>query len=174
MPARGGSTYKTKTGVGIRWLEGGKRRYQSGFQNKTEARRWFDENVAPRLRGPARPDPAITFDSFCDVFLERHGATVSPTTKQTLSERLKPARAVFGTWTLRELEGAAADVAAWRASLTDTSRYRLTSALRQALGAAVRWRYLTLNPAVDAGKNPQPRAEELRPVHPRRDRQARR
>lgn len=112
---------------------------------------------------PRTPDPGITFDSFCDLFLERHGATVSPSTRATLAERLKPARAVFGPWTLRELEGAAADVAAWRASLLDTSRYRLTSALRQALGAAVRWRYLTLNPAVDAGKNPQPRAEELDP-----------
>jgi hypothetical protein len=27
----------------------------------------------------------------------------------------------------------------------------------------VRWRYLTVNPAVDAGRNPQPRAEELDP-----------
>jgi hypothetical protein len=78
------------------------------------------------------------FDQLCDVFLERHGATVSPSTKATLAERLKPARAVFGQWTLRELEGAAADIAAWRAGLTDSSRYRLTSAFRQALGAAVR------------------------------------
>ncbi len=158
-----GSTYATAAGVGIRWLEGGKRRYQSGFRNKSEARRWFADNVAPRLHGPARPDPGITLDAFCDVFLERHGATVSPSTKATLTERLKPARAVFGSWTLRELEGAAADVAAWRAGLSDTSRYRLTSALRQVLGAAVRWRYLTVNPAVDAGRNPQPRAEELDP-----------
>jgi hypothetical protein len=151
-----GSIYTTKRGHGIRWLEGGTRRHQSGFETKTAARQWFADNVLPRLRGPARPDPSVTFDAFCDVFLERHGATVSTTTKATLQERLKPSRAVFGTWTLRELEGAAADVAAWRAGLSDTSRYRLTSALRQALGAAVRWRYLTINPAVDAGRNPQP------------------
>ena len=44
-----------------------------------------------------------------------------------------------------------------------TSRYRLTSALRQTLGAAVRWRYIARNPAVEAGRNPQPRAEELHP-----------
>jgi integrase len=158
-----GSVYETASGVGIRWLEGGKRRHQSPFPNKTAARQWFNENVAPRLRGPARPDPGITLDAFCGVFLERHGATVSPSTKATLTERLKPAREVFGSWTLRELEGAAADVAAWRAGLSETSRYRLTSALRQALCAAVRWRYLTVNPAVDAGRNPQPRAEELDP-----------
>ena len=67
---------------------------------------------------------------------------------------------------LAELEGAADDVARWRAGLTDTSRYRLTLALRQALGAAVRWRYMTRNPAVDAGRNPEPRSEELLPFAP--------
>ena len=35
--------------------------------------------------------------------------------------------------------------------------------MRQALGAAVRWRYLVRNPAVDPGRNPQPRAEEPLP-----------
>jgi hypothetical protein len=53
-----GSTYTTRHGVGIRWLEDGKRRHQSGFRNKSEARRWFTDNVAPRLRGPARPTRA--------------------------------------------------------------------------------------------------------------------
>jgi integrase len=70
---------------------------------------------------------------------------------------------VFGSWPLRDLEAAAADIAAWRAKLPDGSRYRLTSAFRQALAAGVRWRYLAVNPAIDAGRNPQPRAEELHP-----------
>jgi integrase len=35
----------------------------------------------------------------------------------------------------------------------------------QAIAAAVRWRYISRNPAVDAGRNPQPRAEELRPFN---------
>ena len=68
--------------------------------------------------------------------------------------------------TLRQLEGAAGDVAKWRAELPAPSRYRLTSALRQALGAAVRWDYVSRNPAVEAGRNPQPRPEELRPFEP--------
>jgi integrase len=97
------------------------------------------------------------------VFLDRHGATVSRRTRQTLAERLAPAREVFGGFTLRELEGAARDVARWRAGLADSSRYRLSGALRQAFGAAVRWGYLRTNPAVDAGRNPQPRREELQP-----------
>jgi integrase len=134
----------------------------SGFATKTEAREWFTENVAPKLRsGVAAPDPSITFDAFCDLFLERHEG--AKRTTDTLRERLSSSRAKFGTWTLRELEGAADDVAAWRAGLSASSRYRKTLALRQALNAAVRWRYLRTNPAVEAGKNPQPRSEEFVP-----------
>jgi integrase len=161
MPrATRGSVYKTKGGFGIRWPEAGGRPHRAGFKTKTEARRWFAANVAPRLdRGT--PSPDITFDGFCDLFLQRHGATVTDRTRQTLEERLAPARAVFGDWTLAELEGAADDIARWRSTLPDTARYRLTLALRQALNAAQRWGYLARNPAVDAGRNPEPRAEEL-------------
>jgi integrase len=158
-----GSVFRTRSGgYGIRWPEAGRRPQRTGFRTKTEARSWFDERVKPRLRA-GTPDPAITFDAFCDLFLERHGATVADSTRAVLEERLAAARARFGTWTLAELQDAAADVAAWRAGLTDSSRYRLTSAMRQTLAAAVRWRYIARNPAVEAGRNPQPRAEELRP-----------
>ena len=49
-----GSVYTTSTGYGIRWAEDGRRR-QSGFATKTQARRWFADTVAPRLRagGPS-------------------------------------------------------------------------------------------------------------------------
>src|SRR4029453_5874155 len=122
MPAETrGSIFKTPDGVGIRWPEDGKRPQKTGFRNAAEARRWFRDHVAPRLDRGA-PSPEISFDAFCELFLERHGATVSPRTKQTLGERLSPARAVFGSWTLAELEGAAADVAAWRGDLSDSAR----------------------------------------------------
>jgi integrase len=55
------------------------------------------------------------------------------------------------------------EVADWRSTLSDTSRYRLTAAMRQAFGAAVRWNYISVNPAVAAGRNPQPQSEELHP-----------
>lgn len=166
MPRRtSGSIYSTATGYGIRWPEDGKRPHKAGFRTRTEARRWFADNVAPRLDRGA-PSPEITFDAFCDLFLARHGATVTERTRETLAERLAPARQVFGDWTLAELEGAADDLARWRAGLTDTSRYRLTGALRQTLGAAVRWRYMARNPAVEAGRNPKPRVEELLPFAP--------
>lgn len=157
-----GNLYTTRTGYGIRWREGDRRRYQSGFRTKTEARTWFREQVAPRLHRGA-PSAEITFDAFADLFLHRHRASVSERTVQTLRERLRPARDTFGDWTLAELENAAADIATWRGSLPEGSRYRLTLALRQALAAAVRWRYMVRNPAVDAGPNPEPRTEEIKP-----------
>jgi integrase len=43
-------------------------------------------------------------------------------------------------------------------------RYPATSALRQALGAAVAWELIDENPAKKAGKNPQPKAREIRPL----------
>jgi integrase len=166
MPAETkGSVYATRTGYGIRWPEDGRRRHRAGFATRTEARRWFSENVAPRLSRGA-PSPDVTFDEFCDLFLARHGATVMASTRRRLERQLRPLRAVFGTWKLRELEGAAADVAAWRASLPEGPRYELTVALRQVLGAAVRWRYLTTNPAADAGRNTKPGKPELHPFAP--------
>lgn len=172
-PEPTGTVYATRNGYGIRWPEEGRKYRRVGFATKTEARRWYAENVVPRL-GHKRPSPEVTFDAFCDVFLKRHGATVAPGTKRTLEERLAPARDVFGEWTLRELEGAAADVAAWRAGLGDGSRYRLTSAFRQALGAAVRWGYIVRNPAADAGKKSPAASRGAAPVCERRNRQARR
>lgn len=162
MPAQTrGSVFRAGDAWGIRWPENGKRPQRTGFRTKTAARQWFNETVAPRLDRGA-PSPDLSFDAFCELFLSRHGATVSDRTVATLRERLAPARAVFGAWPLRDLEGAADDVARWGATLGG-SRYRLMLALRQCLGAAVRWRYIARNPAVDAGPNPEPRADELRP-----------
>jgi integrase len=158
-----GSVFRTRKGdYGIRWPEGGRRPQRTGFATKTAARDWFREHVAPRLRRGA-PDSSITFDAFCELYLDRWGATVAKRTRDTAEERLAPSRANFGDWTLRELEGAAGDVAKWRAALSDSSRYRLTLAMRQALNAAVRWRYLRANPVADAGPNPLPRTEEFVP-----------
>lgn len=91
-----GNVYRTRTqGFGIRWREDGRRPTQTGFATKTEARRWYADNVAPRLRRGA-PSGSITFDAFADLFLTRHGGTVAPRTKRTLEERLAPARRTFG------------------------------------------------------------------------------
>ena len=57
---------------------------------------------------------------------------------------------------LRSLHGAPA--------LPERLRYPATSALRQALAAAVAWELIEENPAKKAGKNPQPKAREIRPL----------
>lgn len=156
-----GSVYPVKGGYGIRWRENGCREHHAPpFRTKTEARQWFDENRKPRLRREA-PSADITLDAFARLFLARHDG--APSTIKTLEDRLRPARARFGTWTLGELENAAADVAAWRAGLPEGSRYRHTAALRQCLAAACRWQHIDRNPAVDAGKNPQPRGGKVQP-----------
>jgi integrase len=114
--------------------------------------------VPPRLP-PGSAE--ITFDDFAELFLSRH--TGAPSTIATLRDRLTPAREHFGDWKLSELEHASADIAAWRRSIPEGSRFRLTSALRQCLAAAVRWQFLVRNPAIDAGPNPRPRMEEIEP-----------
>ena len=82
-----GSVFRTATGYGIRWPEDGRRPQRAGFKTKTEARRWFADNVAPRLDRGA-PSPEITFDAFCELFLARHGATVAERTRRDALERL--------------------------------------------------------------------------------------
>ena len=136
-----------------------------------------DEDRGPRVvrrerrsRGSARgaPDPEITFDAFCELFLERHGADRrrADEARRSRSGSPRPASA-SARWTLRELEGAAGDIAAWRAGLTDTSRYRLTAALRQALGAAVRWRYIAREPRRRGGPQPAAARRGAAAVHAR-------
>jgi integrase len=46
--------------------------------------------------------------------------------------------------------------------LPERSRYGIVQALRQTLGAAVRWDYMSRNPAKLAGKNPEPSPREVR------------
>jgi integrase len=158
-----GSIYRTKDGYGIRWLEAGRRPQQAGFRTRTAAREWFNETVAPRLRRGG-PSAELTLHQFAAIYQQRWGPTVSPRTRRTLQEWLAPALQAFGLFTLRELEGGAADIARWRAALpSDDRRYKSTRALRQVLAAAVRWRYLAANPALDAGANPQPRPGEVLP-----------
>jgi integrase len=160
-----GSVYDEANGTaGIRWPEDGKERRQGGFRNPTAARNWFDENVAPRLRR-GLPSGEVTFEDFCLDYLARYDQ--EERSKDTLKEWLVPAREKFGTWKLRELEGAADDISRWRSKFpTEHQRYKYTRALRQVLAAAKRWRYMDRNPAVDFGKNTLPRSEEVDPFTP--------
>ena len=63
---------------------------------------------------------------------------------------------------LGDLERMSGELAAWRTTLPERSRYDITRALRQTLEAAVRWGYMDRNPAKLAGRNPQPPPRPVR------------
>jgi integrase len=67
---------------------------------------------------------------------------------------------------LAELERRVAEVAAWTRTLPEGSRYAIVQALRQTLEAAVRWGQMESNPAKLAGRNPQPKRDEVAPFEP--------
>lgn len=165
-----GSVYRVKGGYGIRWREPDGSWGKQGrppFPTKTAARDWYDTTVLPRLRGEAPPEPEgapVTLQAFVDVYLAAHGPDVAPRTLTTLRTRLATACKRFGDVPLDELEGMAPEIAAWRSGLGPTARFAYTAALRQCLGAAVRWGCIRTNPAVLAGPNPQPQPPEIGPL----------
>lgn len=182
---------KTKGKWGVRWREHGRLFHKSPFGSKTEALNYYRDEIAPRLAGRGNDGRRVTFREFAATYLTAHSANVEASTIKTLRERLglprekdepsehesacvsvsrseratrrkhKTAIERFGGMTLRELENAAADIAAWRATLPEGSRYGTTQALRQVFNAAVEWEYIARNPAKKAGRNPQPVREEI-------------
>ncbi len=147
----------------LRWYDlDGKRQSKQPFPSKSAAWSWYREHVEPQLNGDPAPKPELTFSEFVALYLERHAADVRPRTIATLTERLRHAERRFGAVPLRELERMTDEVAAWQAKQPDGVRYGRTGALRQTLGAAVRWGYITRNPAVLAGRNRQPAPRTVR------------
>ncbi len=63
---------------------------------------------------------------------------------------------------LCDLARMSGELASWQATLPERSRYGIVQALRQTLGAAVRWGLMTTNPALLAGVNRQPSPREIR------------
>ena len=106
--------------------------------------------------------PELTLAEFIPLYLDRHAASVGPKTIAVLRERLGYALRAFGDVPLRDLDRMAGEIAAWRTRLPERSRYGITQALRQTLGAAVRWDYMSRNPAKQAGRNPQPSPRSIR------------
>jgi hypothetical protein len=86
MPAeQKGSTYFTAKGAGVRWIENGRRRKQSGFKSKTEARQWWNAEVAPRLRrGVSTSEISLT--EHVDRYLRVH--LCSEARRRTLRSQL--------------------------------------------------------------------------------------
>lgn len=165
MPAtQRGWTYRLNNkGWGLRYRDNeGKRHRKSPFPSKSAALAHYRDVIEPQLRGEAPALPELTLAEFVPLYLERHAASVRPRTIDALRWRLGVATKAFGDVPLRDLERMSGEVASWRATLPERSRFAITAALRQALGAAVNWGYMTQNPAKQAGRNPQPAPRPVR------------
>jgi integrase len=187
MPAeQRGYPEKLKSGLWVlRYYDGAGKRQRARtpagkvmrFKTRTAALNQYRDEIAPQLRGE-RPAVEYTLREFAPIFLERHIAR--DRTVETLRERLgypaardgetaddrrkreRYAVKAFGDVSLRELEVMTSDIAAWYATLPERSRFGLMQALRQCLGAALRWRYMSSNPAVEAVTNRQPPSRTIR------------
>lgn len=163
-PLQRGQAYRLGAGRwGLRWYDaGGTRRRKSPFPSKSAALTHYRDVIEPVLRGEPAPLPELTLKQLVDVYLERHAAGVRSRTIVTLRERLVHATRAFGDVPLRDLERMSGELASWQARLPERSRYGIVQALRQTLGAAVRWGYMTRNPATLAGRNRQPPPRTVR------------
>ncbi len=148
---------------GLRYYDAqGVRRRKSPFPSKSAALAYYRDVIEPQLRGDPVTLPNLTLTEFVPLYLERHAASVRSRTIVTLRERLPHAIRAFGSVPLRDLERMSGELATWQAKLPERSRYGIVQALRQALEAAVRWGYMTKNPAKLAGRNRQPAPRSVR------------
>jgi integrase len=162
-PTQRGQAYRLAPNRwGLRYYDvDGNRRRKSPFPSRSSALTYYREVIEPRLRGEA-PAPKLTLAEFIPIYLERHGPSVRPKTQVELRNRLGYAVKAFGDVSLRDFERMGSEVAKWRTTLPERSRYDITRALRQACDAAVRWGHTQRNPARDAGRNPQPPPRPIR------------
>jgi integrase len=162
-PTQRGQAYKLAPGRwGLRFYVDGRRRRKSPFPSKSAALAHYRDVVEPQLRGESPRAPEMALAEFIEVYLERHAANVRPRTIDALRWRLGVAIKAFGDVPLRDLERMSGEVASWRATLPERSCWDITRALRQAVDAAVRWGYMSNNPAKLAGRNPLPSPRPIR------------
>jgi integrase len=156
--ARTGEIKRTAGGWAIRYRDGrGVRRQRGGFRTKAEAKEVLDDELRKaRLGAVYRPE--VTLRELVDVFLEQYEG--APSSKDRLDQYLGKATAYFKDEPVSSLDALA--IARWRASLPQTMRHGAHRALRQVLGAAVRWRWIEHNVATDI-KNPVHSREEFTP-----------
>jgi len=148
---------------GLRYYDAaGERRRKSPFPSKSAALQHYRDVIEPQLRGEPAARAELTLAEFVPMYLERHAVGVRPRTIATLRDRLRQATAAFGDVPLRELERMTNEVAAWRARLPERAGHGIAQALRQVLDAAIRWEYMSRNPAKLAGPNRKPPARTVR------------
>ena len=133
-------------------------RRKSPFPSKRAALAHYRDVIEPQLLGEPAPMPDLTLSGLVDA-LSRAPRRQRATADDRHAARTARARrrAHSASVPLRDLERMSGEIATWQARLPERSRYGVVQALRQTLGAAVRWGYMSSNPALLAGRNRQPR-----------------
>jgi integrase len=141
----------------------GKRKTGGVFTSKSAALQHYRDVIEPQLDDGTGPEtPPQTFAELADVYVQRFQTIRSPRTVRSLNERLaRPLRA-YGDTPLADLERMGGTLADFRATVPERYAHDVMRALRQVFAAAVAWGYMTKNPAVAAGANPEPPPREIR------------
>src|ERR671931_1792638 len=134
-----------------------KRPQMGGFATRAEAQLALRRRLA-RVR-PGGRAATLTLAELVDENLATHQA--APTTIAKLRWLLAKATRVLGD--VRVVDLRPEQVCAWRASLTEGSRFAATQALRQVLNRAIAWELIDFNPAKRGVPNPRPRSQKKRP-----------
>ena len=126
------------------------------------------------MRGERPTSAPVTLTEHVESYWTRtrSAATRRRSTSSGSGSATRPASSAICAST--SSSGACPEVAAWTTTLPAGSRYGIVQALRQCLEAAVRWGLIGSNPAKLAGRNPQPKRDEVEHVRARRGRAARR
>jgi integrase len=153
--ARTGEIKRTNNGWAIRFRDGkGVRRQRGGFRTKGEAKLVLDEELRKARLGPLYR-PEVTLQQLVDAFLDQYQG--APSSKDRLDQYLGKATARFGDERVDEMN--VLEVSRWRATLPETMRHGAHQALRQALGAAVKWQWIERNVAADVSNPTHARVE---------------
>jgi integrase len=151
--ARTGEIKRTTGGWAIRYRDArGVRRQRGGFRTKREAKEVLDDELRKARLGPLYR-PEATLQELVDAFLEQYQG--APASRDWLRHYLVKSTDAFGAHAIGEV--GVLDISRWRASLPETMRHGAHRALRQVFAAAVRWRWIDRNPAVDVANPQHPR-----------------
>jgi integrase len=153
--ARTGEIKRTTNGWAIRYRDArGVRRQRGGFRTKGEAKEVLDDELRKARLGPLYR-PNATLQQLVGAFLEQYQG--APASKAWLDHYLGKATSTFGDLPIGELDALA--ISRWRAGLPETTRHGAHRALRQVLGAAVKWQWIERNVATFVSNPQHPRPE---------------
>jgi integrase len=154
-----GQVFKLSGGSwAFRYYDGGGRRRQvGGFKTRAEASAALDEQLRRIWLGGLYREE-ITLAELVDRYLAQHQA--DPATLRKLRSNLRQVVKAFGNVPIDRL--VPADIAVWRAGLSEGARPGVFGTLKQVLRQAVEWQMLERNPAAGI-KNPKTKRPEIRP-----------